>query len=524
MSSPVKAIAARVSTGSRLATIDPDPSDDMPIPDAPDPVEPDGPVEADKGAAKPTKRNSPVPVVDVPQTSTKPGPAKIRQGGAQTASAAGQVAEVNGQKEKANGDEQDAEASKQKGTSKVVGASVKTTSKMTSPSIILPSALKKSNIASVKTATAAKEVSTTTADAAKDANAKSAPSTPGNKHVTVISPSGEAGQSKATGSPAPAGPSKVAPPKTLVNPPKVTGTNASTPLGPLKAAQLTLDQPNTTSALSTSKSFDTIAVTSSKIVPVVPKAKPLPTTKTTRISAVQPSLPATAVAGQSSKQATAQPAKQALATQAIDRPGEQAAVAKPVKQATVQTKPSSVPSTTKASKSTPAVVPPTIALSTHPARTSTPPFTMSKAMGPIPKPSPSTFRNSLPSESTSSQATNSQADKSVPISQADPIVEFSSPAGRKSIGGEQMDVDGSEGNAADEAESVPVKLVQKVIDGEVWMMDTQSQGGSLPSAPRDDVGQQNGKTAAREGSDEVDSYGDADLDDFDLVSFCFSGR
>ena len=87
-----------------------------------------------------------------------------------------------------------------------------------------------------------------------------------------------------------------------------------------------------------------------------------------------------------------------------------------------------------------------------------------------------------------------------------------------------MDVDGPEGNAADEAESVPVKLVQKVIDGEVWMMDTQSQGGSLPSAPRDDVGQQNGKTAAREGSDEVDSYGDADLDDFDLVSFCFSGR
>ena len=115
--------------------------------------------------------------------------------------------------------------------------------------------------------------------------------------------------------------------------------------------------------------------------------------------------------------------------------------------------------------------------------------TRSKQLGPIPVPSPSAFRPFLPG--------SSQTDKSLPISQVDPIVDWSPSTGKSATQERRRQSNYKEGVTGAEEEDdesggediVPhnVRFVEEIIDGEVWVTATQSPD-DVPSNEADDAG------------------------------------
>ena len=116
-------------------------------------------------------------------------------------------------------------------------------------------------------------------------------------------------------------------------------------------------------------------------------------------------------------------------------------------------------------------------------------------LGPVPQPSPSIFRPFLP---TLEDPIHTQTEGSVPISQLDPIVDFSSPARLPPIGNgpylsrdvdyvamiQDTTVDGEDMVKNETIESIPPRVVKRIIDGdEVFAVFTESMsdedGGGL---------------------------------------------
>ena len=99
-------------------------------------------------------------------------------------------------------------------------------------------------------------------------------------------------------------------------------------------------------------------------------------------------------------------------------------------------------------------------------------ITRRSRVGPVPQPAPSLVRHAEPETQTT------DTDKSIPISQADPIVDFSSPSHAESSSAARRRA--QRPRVSDAMINAPLqptpsaKLVPKMIDGEVWMTSPDS--------------------------------------------------
>ena len=130
----------------------------------------------------------------------------------------------------------------------------------------------------------------------------------------------------------------------------------------------------------------------------------------------------------------------------------------------------------------------------------------SSKLGSVPQPSPSVFRPFLP---TPEETFHTQTESSIPFSQLDPIVDYSSPAGPAAngphaiqISAEEVVPDGSPIEAVmgdhdtkeELQDSIPPRVVKRIIDGEevyvVWSESTEDEKGASQreeSPKREDV-------------------------------------
>ena len=137
-------------------------------------------------------------------------------------------------------------------------------------------------------------------------------------------------------------------------------------------------------------------------------------------------------------------------------------------------------------------------------------------LGPVPQPSPSVFRQFLP---TREEPFQSQTDRSIPISQADPILDFSSPQPARRADDAMptrsvLDPAQEVREVQDESlESEPPRVVKRMIDGEeVYIAWTESMGedGMVEEDTRNGAG--------NEIADEGEDFGiQAQVEDYDLA-------